>query len=308
MQLDRTAIAIHQRGNDELLDLSLVVFRVYWRKLVPLALLGVIPFAVLNGILLYPLTEYDKLVMASRDYATVAGYQIHFLWTMLAMVFLEAPLAMAGVCYYLGQAVFIEAPSLRQVGGVVVRRWFSLLLVLGLYRGGLIAVLFAIWLFQSPLSYAEWSVTLWSILGILAYFMVRCFRPFAPEILLLERCPLRTKGNAKAEEQSYPKRSRWLHGSAGDLFGIEMGVAFISFLFICGLCGGSLFLNGVIVGYWEWGWWMDIVFYPAILWIVALWGAVIQFLLYLNTRIRLEGWEIYLRLNAELQRLQEARL
>ncbi|MBU6239922.1 MAG: hypothetical protein KGQ51_19075, partial [Planctomycetes bacterium] len=81
MQLDRTAIVITQRNNDEVLDLSLVVFRTYWKKLILLAIIGVLPFAVLNFILLYPITDYASLVMASRDYATVEGFQIRYLWT-----------------------------------------------------------------------------------------------------------------------------------------------------------------------------------------------------------------------------------
>ena len=307
MQLDRTSIVITQRTNDELLDLSLVVFRTYWKKLLPLALLGVIPFAVLNFILLYPITDYDQLVMGSRDYATVEGFQFRYLWTMFSLVFLQAPLAMAGVCYYLGQAVFIEEPSLKQVGGVITKRLFTLFLVLGIFRGGLIAVLFALWLYLYPFSYPDWPLTLFSILGILGFFLVRCFRPFAPEILLLERCPLRKRSDASAEEQSFSKRSGWLHAGSGDLFGVEIGVSIVAFLFVCAMCGGALFLNGVIIGFWNWGWWMDMIFFPMILWLTALWDTVIRFLIYLNTRIRLEGWEIYLRLNAELQRLREAR-
>jgi hypothetical protein len=62
---------------------------------------------------------------------------------------------------------------------------------------------------------------------------------------------------------------------------------------------------GVLIGVWQWGWWMDLIFFPLVLWMMAFWEAVIRFLLYLNTRIRLEGWEVYLRLNAELQRLLE---
>jgi len=307
MQLDRTAIVITQRNNDEVLDLSLVVFRTYWKKLILLAIIGVLPFAVLNFILLYPITDYASLVMASRDYATVEGFQIRYLWTMMSLVFLQAPLAMAGVSYYLGQVVFIEEPSLKQVTGVVTRRLLPLVWVLGIFRGGLIGSLFALWLFANPAFYSEWPVTLWSIIGILAFFLVRCFRPFAPEILLLERCPLRKKANAPAEEQSYSKRSSWLHAGSGDIFGIELGIAFVAIVFICTMCGGCLFLNGVVIGFWNWGWWMDMIFFPLILWIAALWDTVIRFLLYLNTRIRLEGWEIYLRLNAEMQRLQEAR-
>jgi len=307
MQLDRTSIIITQRTNDEVLDLSLVVFRTYWKKLISLAIIGILPFAVLNFILLYPITDYSRLVMASRDYTTVEVFQIRYLWTMMSLVFLQAPLAMAGVSYYLGQAVFIEEPSLKQVTGVITRRLLPLLWVLGIFRGGLIGILFALWLFANPISYPEWPVTLWSIIAILAFFLVRCFRPFAPEILLLERCPLRKKANAPAEEQSYSKRASWLHAGSGDLFGIELGISFVAIVFICTMCGGSLFLNGVIIGFWNWGWWMDMIFFPLILWIAALWDTVIRFLLYLNTRIRLEGWEIYLRLNAEVQRLQEVK-
>jgi hypothetical protein len=307
MQLDRTSIVITQRNNDEVLDLSLVVFRTYWKKLISLAIIGVLPFALLNFILLSPITDYVSLVMASRDFTTVEGLQIRYLWTMMSLVFVQAPLAMAGVSYYLGQAVFTEEPSLKQVTRVVASRFLSLLLVLGILRGGMIGLLFALWLFANPISYLEWPVALWSILGILAFFLVRCFRPFAPEILLLERCPLRKKANAPAEEQSYSKRSSWLHAGSGDLFGIELGISLIAIVFICTMCGGCLFLNGVIVGFWNWGWWMDLIFFPLILWVTALWDTVIRFLLYLNTRIRLEGWEIYLRLNAEVQRLQEAR-
>lgn len=307
MQLDRTAIVITQRNNDEVLDLSLVVFRTYWKKLTALAIIGVLPFAAINFILLYPITDYGSLVMASRDYATAEEFQIRYLWLMMSLVFLQAPLAMAGVTYYLGQAVFIEEPNLKQVTGVIARRLLPLLLVLGVFRGGLVGVLFSLCLFANPTFDSDGSATLWSILGILAFFLVRCFRPFAPEILLLERCPLRRKANASAEEPSYAKRSSWLHAGSGDLFGIELGISLVAIVFICTMCGGSLFLNGVIIGFWNWGWWMDMVFFPLILWVAALWDTVIRFLLYLNTRIRLEGWEIYLRLNAEVQRLQEAK-
>jgi hypothetical protein len=122
----------------------------------------------------------------------------------------------------------------------------------------------------------------------------------------LERCPLRKQRSAAGTEQSYAKRSAWLHAGSGDLFSVSMGLAFVSVLFLLTMCMGSLFLVGVLVGYWNWGWWMDVLFFPLVLWLMALWGTVIGFLLYLNTRIRLEGWEVYLKLNAELQRMVES--
>jgi hypothetical protein len=305
MQLDRTAIVIAQRSADELLDLSLIVVRNYWAKLVPIALLGALPFALLNFILLRPITDYEQMVMASRDFTTTEGFHLRYLWTMVCLVFLQAPMAMAGVTYFLGQAVFIEEPSLKQVGGVLARRWFPMLLVIGIVRGALVSIGFSLWLYLNPVLYPEWRIVLYSVLGVVIFFLIRSFRPFAPEVILLERCPLRVSSKPTANEQSFAKRSSWLHASSGDLFSVQMGVSCISIIFILAMCAGSLFMIGVLIGVWQWGWWMDLIFFPLVLWMMAFWETVIRFLLYLNTRIRLEGWEVYLRLNAELQRLLE---
>lgn len=305
MQLDRTAIVIAQRPADEIFDLSLVVVRQYWTKILPLALLGCLPFALANYLVLRPITDYEQLVMASRDYATTEGFHLRYLWSMLCLVFLQAPLAMSGVTYFLGQAVFIEEPTLRQVGGVLGKRWFSLALVLGLLRGAIISLVLAAWVIWDPMLYVGWEAVLTSVFVVIAWFLVRCFRPFAPEILLLERCPLRKNSKSSANEQTYSKRSHWIHAGSGDLFSVEIVITFFSVVFIVAMSAGSLFLVGVLIGNWEWGWWMDVIFFPFVLWAMALWESVIRFLLYLNTRIRLEGWEVYLRLNAELHRLME---
>jgi hypothetical protein len=304
MQLDRTSIVIAQRGNDELLDLSLAVVRTYWRKILPLAIVGALPFAVLNLIFLYPATDYVQLEMASRE--TYEGLRFRYLWMMLCMVFIQAPLAMMGVCYFLGQAVFIEEPSLKQIVGVIGRRLFPVLLILGIFRGALISLLFGGWLFTHPWLFIDSQLILISVFAVISFYLIRCFRPFAPEMMLLERCRLIVKSEASQYEQSYRKRSSWLHTHSADLFGVQVWISIVDLIFIVTMCGGSLFLNGVLIGLWEWGWWMDLIFYPMILWMTVVWDTVIRFLMYLNTRIRLEGWEIQLRLHAESQRLQEA--
>jgi hypothetical protein len=307
MQLDRTSIVIAQRSADELLDLSLAVIRAYWRRLLPLAIAGVAPFAILNLIFLWPITDYEQLVIASREGTSPEGFRIRYLWTMMTMVFVQAPLAMAGVSYFLGQAVFIEEPRLAQVAGVLGRRIWPLFLVLGVYRGGLVSIAYAAWLFADPSLYSEWSIAFYGTVAVIAFYLGRCFRPFAPEILLLERCPLRKRRSDATQAQTYSKRSAWIHAGSGDLFSIQTTVSFVAVVFILAMCAGSLFFNGALIGRWNWGWWMDIIFFPAILWAMALWDAVIRFLLYLNTRIRLEGWELHLRLNAELNRLLDVK-
>lgn len=305
MQLDRTAIVIAQRSTDQLLDLSLAVLRTYWTRLIPLALVGMLPFAFLNFFFLYPTTDYIQLEMASRE--TYEGLQFRYLWTMLCMVFVQAPLAMMGVCYFLGQAVFIEEPTLKQVAGVICKRLLPILLVLGIFRGGIVSVVYGAWLYSDPLLFIDAQVIVLSVFAVFVFYLVRCFRPFAPEMLLLERCRLIAVGKASSDEPSYAKRSSRLHTQSADLFGVDIWISIVDLLFIVTMCGGSMFLNGVLVGVWEWGWWMDLVFYPLILWLTAIWDTVIRFLLYLNTRIRLEGWEVQLRLHAESQRLREAR-
>jgi hypothetical protein len=72
------------------------------------------------------------------------------------------------------------------------------------------------------------------------------------------------------------------------------------------ILAAALFCQGVFTGSWAWGDWLNLVVLPAILWLVGLFLTVYRFLCYLDTRIRLEGWEIELRLKAEASRLDSA--
>jgi hypothetical protein len=306
VQLDTTAIVIAQRSADELFDLSLVVIRNYWMRLLPLGILGALPFFAINLVLLYPLTEYDRLVMASTDYATTQGFQLRYLWMMVVLVFLQCPLAMAGITYFLGQAVFIEQPTLKQVLRVVASRWRALLWVLGILRGGLVCLGYMVWIFLQPELQPRVEHTVYVTLYVVLIYAIRGFRPFAPEILLLERCPLRKSGKGGASEPAYGKRSRWLHAGSGDLFSVQIGLTVLAVCFVLAFSLGGIFTVGVLVGLWRWGWWMDMLIFPAVLWMMAMWATVIRFLLYLNTRIRSEGWEVELKLKAESQRNAES--
>lgn len=306
MQLDTTAIVIAQRSADELFDLSLVVVRSYWMKLLPLGILGAMPFFAINLFLLYPLTEYDRLVMASTDYATSQGFQLRYLWMMVILVFLQCPLAMTGITYFLGQAVFIEQPTLKQVLRAVASRWRALLWVLGILRGGLVCLGYVVWIFLQPELQPRVEHTVYITLYVVLIYAVRGFRPFAPEILLLERCPLRKSSKGGVSEPAYGKRSRWLHAGSGDLFSVQIGLTVLALCFVLAFSLGGIFTVGVLVGLWRWGWWMDMLIFPAVLWMMAMWATVIRFLLYLNTRIRSEGWEVELKLKAESQRITDS--
>ncbi len=305
MQLDRTAIVISQRSTIDLVDLSLIVMRRYWQPIAFFAFVGILPFAVADFVLLWPLCQYDSLLMSSRDISSTGAYHWRYLWIVTSLILIQSPFALSLVTYFIGQAVFIERPSARQVFAAVWQRFGSIVFVLGLLRMSIVAFLPAFLLFLTPIFRPEIEIPFF-LLGLcgMVYF-IRGFRPFAAEILLLERCPV-FKSKKRPDQLGYGQRSRWLHSSLyNELFGVHVGVNIVEFLTALSLSMSAVFLVGVLTGIWSWGFWMDLFFYPLTVWIVSTWGAVIRFLLYMNSRIRIEGWEIELRLKAEAQRLEE---
>src|SRR3954453_2814771 len=106
MQLDRTRIAIRERGLLETIDLALHVIRLFAGPLLACALLAIVPLALVN----YALVGW----MAPGEYdVDVIGFR--YFWNMTVLIFLEAPLASAFIVAYLGPAVFLEERSLRQI-------------------------------------------------------------------------------------------------------------------------------------------------------------------------------------------------
>ena len=305
MQLDKTSVTISQRTGTELVDLSLLVCQRYWTSIIYLAFLGAFPFAVANFILLWPLTQYDQLVMTSRELGDAISFQIRYLVIMTAVVLIQAPLALCGVTYFIGQAVFGDKPTLRNVFSAIWSRLGAILLIQGGLRMSILVFVPLAFLFQSPVFRPEIEIPLYLMCLCSYVFMLRGFRPFSLEILLLERCPIYLPKKEK-ERIAYRRRSSWLHsGMAFELFGMHIGVTLIEILTTLSVSLSTLFLIGVLTGIWSWGPWMDMFFFPMILWGIATWGTVIRFLNYMNSRIHTEGWEIELKLKAESQRLLE---
>ena len=58
-------------------------------------------------------------------------------------------------------------------------------------------------------------------------------------------------------------------------------------------------IRGILTGNWDWGLFSLLVLYPLALWIVASTSVLMRYLNYLDTRIRLEGWEVELAIRAE---------
>jgi hypothetical protein len=306
MQFDKTAVTISQRRLLDLIDLSLIVFRSYLSVIVLCALIGIAPFAVLNFILTFPLWEYEYLAMRSADFTDPLVYRVRFYIIQMALVFLQMPLALSGLTYFVGQAVFVEQQSIKHVFKSCWERWFQLAYVLGFYRFALLCYLQLLFMFYNPeLNLGlELGICLFLLCG--SVFVVRAARPFAPEILVLERTNL-LKGKSSNATPSYALRNKWLHSMQfSDNFGAHLLLSLIAMMGVACLSISLVLLAGVISKNWTWSEWVDLLGIPIACWIIAIWMTIIRFLLYMNTRIQTEGWEVELKFKAESERLAEA--
>jgi len=302
MQLDRTRIAIRERGLLETIDLALFVIREFAGPILACGLLAIVPLALINYALVGWMapTELDGEVLGFR-----------YMWNMTLLVFLEAPLAAVFIVAYLGPAVFLEERTIRQIAGDVLRQALPLLLCQGLLRGVLIA--WGLYLLTSREEVSGWIEGFFMILLCLWSAAMRAFRPYINEIILLEKNPLIPRGTAITVN----KRSAHLHGPySGDLLVRWLGSAAITALLVCLVISTAVLTQGVLITDWpihfslEEGdvasnldWFKLQVVYPACLWLVVIFLAVIRFLSYLDLRIRHEGWEVELLMRAEALRL-----
>lgn len=302
MQLDRTRIAIRERGLLETIDLTLLVIRDFAGPILACALVGIIPLAIINELLLGRMVSID-------DEGNVAWFR--YIWGMTVLIFLEAPLASVFVVAYLGPAVFMEQRTVRQVISDVFRQAFPLLLSQGLIRGVLAAWL--LYLLTDRHEGNGWLEGFWIVIVCLVAAGMRAFRPYINEIILLEKNPLLA---GKSAAITVAKRSAHLHNAySGDLFIRWDAIATISILlagllmYVAGLSEGVLISkwpirlsleDGIVFGID----WFDLhILYPSCLWLVVAFLAVVRFLSYLDLRIRHEGWEVELLMRAEAARL-----
>jgi hypothetical protein len=289
VQLDNTRIAVRERNLLETFDLALHVVREFWRPWLACSLLAIIPLAVLN----YALIGWMADVEFDED------LPFRFYWMMSVLVYLEAPLASTFVVGYLGPAVFLEKPSIRQVLRDVLSFAPQLTLCQLILRG-----ILPVWLLLLVLDRYEFNVFIevFLIPGIAFYATVlRALRPNITEIILLEKNPLRS---SSTNAITIGKRSAHLHDpSGGDLIGRWIGSAGLGLLLI-GILYFTLTLGvGVLFSQWSGEWFAAQFIYPAALWIVVAFMSVVRFLNYLDLRIRHEGWEVELLMRAEGIRL-----
>ncbi len=177
--------------------------------------------------------------------------------------------------------------------------------ILGILRGALLGLPLVFCIPQGSAFYPLIEVLLLGFGVLFISLAVRVFRPFAPEMLMLERSPLKKPKNGFGVKYS-TRSSNLHHPLSSELFGRAIVMAFVFSALWCAITLSERFLVGVLFGQWSVGWWDFWIFLPLNLWFLAILATIFRFLSYLDARIRLEGWEVELRLKAEALRMEVA--
>ncbi|MFN0017847.1 MAG: hypothetical protein ACKVP0_06280 [Pirellulaceae bacterium] len=307
MELDNTRITIRERGLLDTMDLSLHVLREFVQPIFWLTLAAVIPLGIFNYWLLgwmintqtFDYEEY-RLYEWGPDFLDRIFYMLpwRYMFDMGLLIFIEAPLASIFVTAFLGEGVFMQKPTYRQVFQTVLRHSPALILCQLLIRGILPA-----WLLLSMMSTYNDNVGIEIFLWLLAMYtaLFRSLRPYINEIILLEKNPIRARG---PNAITINKRSSHLHNSSsGDLFGRWLASAMLA-TSLFGVILIALYLGvGVLIGNYEFSWFFVALVYPAAFWVVVAYYSVVRYLDYLDLRIRYEGWEVELLMRAEAAKM-----
>ncbi|MHC5542418.1 hypothetical protein ACYOEI_29700, partial [Singulisphaera rosea] len=206
-----------------------------------------------------PFAAFDAWLLNTADLPIVI---------MIVLLLLQTPWATAPLTVVLGGLMFGERPSVRRVAGTLIRSFFPIFIYQTVIRTILIVTCVGYLLFVSRYT-------------------------FLNEVILLERG--RVRGSLKRVVQlsdSY----------GGELFAQWLAQIFFGTLFVLGFGLGTSTILGILFKSqmtWEPAW-SDIV-HPLIqfgLWLAIAFFGVVRFMAYIDRRIRLEGWEVELRLRA----------
>jgi len=297
VQLDQTQIVIRARSLAEIGDLALRVIHRFPAATLLGGLLGALPWALANTALIGWLVWSEWWGGLEDDDTVWQLARYHFL--LITLVILQAPIAGSLTTIWIARAVFEPQVNWRSAVADWRKRFWVILWSLGVIRGPLpLMVALGIGWGQPFDSFRELILPL----GLLVWAgFLRGRRPFLPEILLLERCPYFSKRPGVITAR---RRNRALHDPlAAELTARFLVVSVVLLVLAVGLELSLGWAQGVLFGEWKTSLSMNLVIYPLALWLVASLSVLVRFLGYLDSRIRLEGWEVDLAVRAEADRL-----
>ncbi len=295
MQLDRTNVVVRARSIAEIADLAMILIRAYPKSIILAFAVGALPWLLMNWLLLGNLvfSEFETFDYSIED-GELSGLWM-YQWAMLVLVFLQTPIAGVLTTTAIGRSVFETQPTLSAAWKDARTHFWRWFWVLGVLRGPIPAMMIVAMFWGSDSAGLELFLLL-MLFGI--YGLIRAIRPFLPEMLLLERCPLRA--GKQQESLTVSKRAQSLHRPiVGDCFSRFIVTALIAIIIAGAAFSSIMWFRGVLFNRWNWDRDVYLVYYPLSLWLAAGFTVVIRFLSYLDARIRLEGWEVQLAVMAE---------
>ena len=302
MQLDRTEIVIRQRSATELLDLSLRVIKRHGAKIAGACAIFGLPFLIAD-VWVSAWIFGEEALLASEQLAEPQVYlRTRHALHLLVLFLFQFPLISLPATMLLGDQVFFEAPTFKQLLKKLRAIWPQTVWVLGIARMAFVSLILAF--FVNHNTTFDPVVELALLITLSIAMLIRAVWPFAPEILGLEKCMLRATPESPI---SYSARRSGLHQSvSSDHVGRFIACSLTATLLAMILASAMLTAISALKGNLDLSPWYDRVLIPLVLWSVGIFVVVFRFLCYLDSRIRLEGWELELRLRAEGQRVQAA--
>lgn len=289
MRFDKTFIAIRDRSTLEIFDLSLHVMVDHFRPLFWLLVIGASPWILFDYWLIGWLTDSIYPVA-------------NFYWLMMLLVVNQAQVGTTFMTHYLGQAMFEGRPGIWATVRGVFKTTPYFLWIHGVIRMVIPVILLGLALGTDQIetfAFICFFITAFVFVGSL----VRAFRPFVSEILLLERTPI-----SKKDEKTiyFARRSQSLHGSGSDLFGRAITSAIFALLLGISCFSAFVTVDSVLLISNGSTFSLQPYYWIIALWMVAGFIAITRFLSYIDVRIRQEGWAVELRMRAEGQKLLKA--
>ncbi len=292
MRFDKSFIRIRSRSLLEIFDLALLVLRKYPGPLLTSLFFGAIGFVLVN--------ELITSQFVSKRFGEIEPTA--YGWLILLLVITQAQVGTIFVTAFLGQAMFVEQPRFAVAFRSV---WATLLGIF--WAHGLVRCVLPVMALVAVANYSRSrdETAFFVVFAVILAFggvLLKTFRPYVTEILVLERTPLR---QSQPDDITFWLRSASLHRNIGsDSFSLSLLSGIFGLAILCGVYG-SLCLLFELIGLIDEEQWLRLhVLWPVSLWLVAGLLSVVRFLSYIDMRIRQEGWEVELKIRAEALRLE----
>lgn len=293
MRFDQTSIAIRERSSLEVFDLAANVVVRQFRTILLLLVLNATPFVLLDYYLIGWMTD------VSFSYELSTAYY----FAMLALIVSQAQLGTCLITIFMGRVMFMEEHSVR----AVLKQFFSRLPYFLYSQGILRLALFAVVAAWITLPDDSEQAYLLAYLGLpaitLAGVIVRAARPYVPEVIFLEQTPRKKKGDLP----SLSERSKNLHLlAAGSISTQFVLLAIVAPLLLLSVHSIFILLDSMLSIRAN----SELSLQPFYLlitgWLVAGFFAVVRFLMYIDIRIRQEGWAVQLKFMTENSLLNQS--